>query len=284
MTTTLIVNADDYGRTPEVSSGIRHAHHEGLISTTTVMVNMPDVLDQIRRAQDECPRLGLGVHLNLTVGPPCAPTEEIPSLLDSQGHFRDRAAFIQSLDGIDPTQVEIELRAQIQKFLTTGAILDHLDSHHHIVAFGPALWEIHLKLAEEYGCGVRPSFPSDIPPIALIDVYPPSVLSFACQEAMELLRSSKVPHPDHFMASFFGPGVHQDHLLALLRDLPSGVCELMCHPGYIDPVLLAESGYAKERELELSILTHPIIKQTVQQAEIRLSTYRDAWNSSPVNS
>ena len=284
MTTKLIVNADDYGRTPEVSSGIRQAHLQGLVSTTTVMVNLPDVLDQIRRAQDECPRLGLGVHLNLTIGPPCAPAEEVPSLLDSQGRFRDRAAIVHSMAGIDPTQVEIEFQAQIQKFLTTGATLDHLDSHYHIVVFGPALWELYLKLAEEYGCGVRPSFPSDIPQQALIDVYPPSVLSFAYQEAMELLRSSQVPHPDHFMASFFGPGVDQDHLLALLGDLPSGVCELMCHPGYTDPVLLAESSYAKEREVELSILTHPTIKQVVQQAEIRLSTYRDAWISSPVNS
>ena len=284
MTTKLIVNADDYGRTPEVSSGIRQAHLQGLVSTTTVMVNLPDVLDQIRRAQDECPRLGLGVHLNLTIGPPCAPAEEVPSLLDSPGRFRDRAAIVHSMAGIDPTQVEIEFQAQIQKFLTTGATLDHLDSHYHIVVFGPALWELYLKLAEEYGCGVRPSFPSDIPQQALIDVYPPSVLSFAYQEAMELLRSSQVPHPDHFMASFFGPGVDQDHLLALLGDLPSGVCELMCHPGYTDPVLLAESSYAKEREVELSILTHPTIKQVVQQAEIRLSTYRDAWISSPVNS
>ena len=62
MTTSLIVNADDYGRTPEVSLGIRQAHLQGLVSTTTAMVNMPVALDQIRRAQDECPRLGLGVH------------------------------------------------------------------------------------------------------------------------------------------------------------------------------------------------------------------------------
>lgn len=284
MTTILIVNADDYGRTSGVSSGIRQAHLQGLVSTTTVMVNMPDVLDQIRRAQDECPRLGLGVHLNLTIGSPCAPADEIPSLLDPQGRFRDQDAIAQSVVDIDPIQVEIEFRAQIQNFLKTGATLDHLDSHYHIVAFGPVLWEIYLNLAKEFGCGVRPSFPSDIPQQALIDIYPPSVLSFACQEAIELLKSSQVPHPDHFLASFFGPGANQDHLIALLRDLPSGVCELMCHPGHPDAVLFAESGYAKEREVELSILTHPIIRKTVQQAEIRLSTYRDAWNSSPVSS
>ena len=37
----LIVNSDDYGRTAEVSSGVRTAHLKGIVTSTTCMMNMP---------------------------------------------------------------------------------------------------------------------------------------------------------------------------------------------------------------------------------------------------
>jgi predicted glycoside hydrolase/deacetylase ChbG (UPF0249 family) len=278
MTPALIVNADDYGRTPGISAGIRQAHLQGIVSTTTAMVNIPGAVDQLQLAMDECSELGIGVHLNLTIGPPCAPIEEIPSLLDSRGHFLSRSTLMQSPDRIEPSHAEIEFHSQIHAFLATGATLDHLDSHHHIVAFNPSLWEIYLELAEEFGCGVRPSYPSDVFQEALFHVYPSNVLDFSRYGAMEKLETSGLHYPDQFLASFFGPGANLKNILNLLEELPHGVSELMCHPGNVDAILLSESGYAKEREIELALLTHPKVKQTVQKAEIRLCTYRNAWN------
>ena len=278
MTNTLIINADDYGRSAGVSSGIRETHLSGIVTTTTAMTNLPGATDDVRRAQNECPNLGLGVHLNLSAGPPCAPAEKVKSLLDSNDHFLDRDTIIASPDRLDPTQVEVEFRAQIEAFLLTGASLDHLDSHNHIVALSSELWEIYLMLAEEYGCGVRPSFPSDVPEEILAGIYPPGSLAFASQAAMERLRSTEVHYPDHFLTSFFGPGATLDNLLYRINHLEPGVNELMCHPGQADDILRAESGYAREREEELSILTHHQVLKAVEQSDIRLATYRDAWN------
>jgi predicted glycoside hydrolase/deacetylase ChbG (UPF0249 family) len=73
MTLRLIVNADDYGRTPGVSRGIREAHRRGIVTSTTCMMNMPAVVDDIALALEETPRLGLGVHLVLTSGRPLLP-------------------------------------------------------------------------------------------------------------------------------------------------------------------------------------------------------------------
>jgi predicted glycoside hydrolase/deacetylase ChbG (UPF0249 family) len=284
MTKTLIINADDYGRSPGVSAGIREAHISGIVTTTTVMTNLPGAIDEVERARSECPTLGLGVHLNLTTGPPCAPAEEVRSLLDPNDRFLDRNTIIASLDRLDLVQVELEFRAQIEAFLLTGASVDHLDSHNHIVALSPELWEMYLMLAAEYGCGVRPSFPSDVPEEVLISVYPPNALTFASQGAIDRLNSSEVRHPDHFLASFFGPGATLDNLLFRINYLEPGVSELMCHPGQVDDTLRAESGYAREREEELSILTHHKVLKAVEQSDIRLATYRNAWNPPVINS
>lgn len=284
MTKTLIINADDYGRSPGVSAGIREAHLSGVVTTTTVMTNLPGAIDEVGKARDECPTLGLGVHLNLSTGPPCAPAGEVQSLLDPSNHFLDRNTIMASPDRLDPVQVELEFRAQIEAFLSTGTSLDHLDSHNHIVALSPELWEMYLMLAEEYGCGVRPSFPSDVPEEVLIGIYSPNALAFASQGAMDRLNSAQVRHPDHFLASFFGPGATLDNLLYRINNLETGVSELMCHPGQVDNTLRSESGYALEREEELSILTHHKVLKAVERSDIRLATYRNAWNPPTRNS
>ena len=37
----LIINSDDYGRTPDISRGIREAHLHGVVTSTTCMMNIP---------------------------------------------------------------------------------------------------------------------------------------------------------------------------------------------------------------------------------------------------
>jgi len=45
----LIVNADDYGRTPGVTRGILRAHQRGIVTSATVMMNMPYASESLRR-------------------------------------------------------------------------------------------------------------------------------------------------------------------------------------------------------------------------------------------
>ena len=48
-----------------------------------------------------------------------------------------------------------------------------------------------------------------------------------------LLEARQLSHPDHFISTFFGTeALTLDYLLHLLRTLPDGISELMCHPGY----------------------------------------------------
>ncbi len=276
MTRILIVNADDYGRTPGVSAGIRRAHLQGIVTTTTALMNQPGAADEVRRAMAQTPRLGLGVHLNLTGGPPCAPRPG-SKLVGSDGLFRRPEDLMAKPDLLDLADVEREWRAQIDAFLATGASVDHLDSHHHIAALRLDLWELYLRLASELGCGVRPSRPTDAEAAALAASYPEPVRRVAFEAAPRRLTESSVPHPTAFFAGFFGSAATLESLLALLARLPEGVSELMTHPAFVDPPLLVGSAYGAQREVELAALTSPQARQAIERGGIILATYRTAW-------
>jgi len=82
----LIINADDFGLCESVNKGIVEAHTKGVLTSTTIMANMP-AADQAVELAKNLPTLGLGVHLNLTAGKPLSKDNTVKLILDSQGYF-----------------------------------------------------------------------------------------------------------------------------------------------------------------------------------------------------
>jgi predicted glycoside hydrolase/deacetylase ChbG (UPF0249 family) len=277
MTRTLIVNADDFGRTRGISAGIVHAHLHGLVTTTTAMVNLPGALQDVAQASHEAPTLGLGVHLNITCGRPLLDPADVPSLVAPDGCFQTPDALIASGHRPDPVHVEREWRAQINAFLSTGALLDHLDSHHHAALFSPQMWALCLTLADECGCGVRPPAPRETSDDVLFSRFPSDARRFATGMAWQMLADRGVPSPEHLVTRFFAGRARLPTLLSILDSLPDGTTELMCHPGWLDAVLLSGSGYAREREVELHALTSSRPIQMTARRGVLRSTYRQAF-------
>jgi predicted glycoside hydrolase/deacetylase ChbG (UPF0249 family) len=154
--TRLIVNADDYGRTTDVSRGVRQAHLHGIVNSTTCMMNMPTIVEDIQFALTETPDLGLGVHLVLTAGRPLSPPDEVDTLTDPRGWFPTPDGLLSRLEQIDPTQAQAEWRTQIEAFIVaSGRQPTHLDSHHHSSYFCEPLMRAMLELASEYDCAIR---------------------------------------------------------------------------------------------------------------------------------
>lgn len=274
MTRRLVVNADDFGRSRGVSAGIIESHLHGLVTTTTALLNLPGAGADVAQASHQVPGLGLGVHLNLTLGSPLAAPATIPTLLSQRGTFWPPDELAARSAVIDPAHVEREWRAQIAAFLATGAALDHLDSHHHAALFSPVWWAICLDLAHEHGCGVRPSAPCEPDDDILFSRFPEAARRFATSQAGRMCARRGIPTPDRLVTRFFGPSATLSTLLAILDGIPDGTTELMCHPGWIDSHLMAESGYAKEREAELATLTSPAVMQVLRRHKIQRVTYR----------
>ncbi len=270
----LIVNADDYGRTPSVSRGICDAHLNGLVTTTTVMINLPGALEDVRRGIECAPTLAFGVHLNLTCGKPLTPPDRVPTLIDANGWFHGKHQMFSNPEILDLDEVKMECKAQIDRFLQTEVELDHLDSHHHFGIASSEIWFLITELAVEYDCGVRTPFPNDVREEELLELYPAGMIDFSRTQAKEQLETFAIPHPDYFYASFFGKNAVLDHLIELLNHLPKGVSEIMCHPGYSDESLEQTSGYNRIREQELAALTDQSALAAIDSSNIELHTYR----------
>ena len=73
----LIVNADDFGRSASINQAVIRAHREGILTTTSLMVNEPAFEEAVALAREN-PTLGVGLHLTLLCGHSALPPEEIP--------------------------------------------------------------------------------------------------------------------------------------------------------------------------------------------------------------
>jgi predicted glycoside hydrolase/deacetylase ChbG (UPF0249 family) len=279
MTRQLIVNADDFGRTRGVSAGILRAHLEGIVTSTTALMNMPGVAADLHQAKSEAPRLGLGVHLNFTTGRPLLPPEWCASLVDAHGHFLTQEAIMADPDRLKPDELHAELKSQITAFKNAmNTLPDHLDAHHFVHLY-PPFFEVYLDLADSFQLPVRIPFPRqaaalDRMPSILEHVPLDTVKSIVLADQQQFAARS-IKTTDHFVMTFYDKTVSVPFLMEILASLPQGSSELMTHPGLLDDQLRTESQYHVQREDELAVLTNPPIIEYLVQLDIKLITFAD---------
>jgi predicted glycoside hydrolase/deacetylase ChbG (UPF0249 family) len=253
----LIVNADDYGHTPGISAGIRKAHLEGIVTSTSAMMNSLHIDKELPRLIALCPRIGIGVHLVMTHGNPLLPASSLPTLMslsiDGQRFNHDP---LEQIDRIDPQEVRAEWQAQIEKFIhLTGRVPDHLDAHHHAMCFGDPFFKVYLKLASQYGCGVRPP----------VEGSP--------RHWYQMAYDHKIPMPERLDTRFYDIGVTEAMLEVMITDIPESVSEWMCHPACVDAELKNISDYHDRRVDELNLLISPNLRHILQKAGVELITF-----------
>ncbi|MGD1994215.1 MAG: carbohydrate deacetylase [Anaerolineae bacterium] len=275
----LIVNADDLGRTPGVNAGILRAHCEGIVTSATVMVNLPAAEAATRQAGAEAPGLGLGVHLNLTAGRPVLPARDVPTLVDNGGGFHPIRRLVLRLEQLNLDQVRAELASQIERFRAWGRTPTHLDAHHHALYLAPRLFRVLVALADQYRLPIRYPWPrqsievTDLEELAEAHRVDPADLPQIVTACHNILAQSEIPTTDRCVLSFYDAGATLPQLLELIASLPDGVSELMCHPGEADADLRETSGYAQQREAELDILTDPQVRSVLEAEGVELVNF-----------
>jgi hypothetical protein len=278
MSKRLIVNADDYGRSPGVSRGILEAYRGGIVTSTTVMINQPSVRAQLDEAL-ACDGLGTGLHLVFSAWRPMLPPEAIPTLVDGDGYFWGQHDLWARAEEISAKHLRAEFSAQLALFTDwAGRLPDHLDCHHFVHLY-PPFFQVYADLAAEHRLPLRVPFPPEsdfrqaVATLPYLEEFPLDLVRGMVATNSALLESRRLTYPDRFIGTFFGTeALTLDNLLRLLRALPDGITELMCHPGYVDAAL-ASSTYCRERETELALLTHPAVRECMAECGIELVTF-----------
>lgn len=148
----IIFNADDFGISRGVNSAILEAAQNGILTSTSLMVNQKYAKEAIEQAK-KLPDLKIGLHVNLTNENAAAPAEQIPLLADQNGKLKNgfvKLALLALFKGKAlKDQVRIEIEAQIKKALALGVSLAHIDSHRHVHMI-PVIFQVMTELKEKY--------------------------------------------------------------------------------------------------------------------------------------
>ena len=255
----LVVNADDFGLTRDVNQGIIEAHRSGILTATTLMATGGAFDDAVRLAREN-PGLDVGCHLVL-VGSPGFP-DTVPQLVMAIRRMR----------------VHEMLTEQVRKILDAGIRPTHLDTHKHTHLLPPVLDAV-ARISQEFRIPWvrRPfDFPMEAGGIGWKKRAVSSAFGAVRGRFQRVLSAHGCRSTDHFAGFQMTGNYDAAYLERLIRELPEGSTEFMCHPGLCTNELRSQRTRLKEsREAELRALTAPGVRQTLQETGVQLVTYRD---------
>jgi predicted glycoside hydrolase/deacetylase ChbG (UPF0249 family) len=275
----LIINADDFGLCESVNKGIIETHTKGVLTSTTIMANMPAAQQAVDLAKN-LPTLGVGVHLNLTAGKPLCQDNIVKLILDPQGHFAlspGKLALASLITGKVRTAIETELASQIQWLIDKNIKPTHLDSHKHIHSF-PTIFPIVCRLAKRFGI---PAIRFTYEPKQVCRPPWPATDREGIKRASLIRLMAKInrwQNPAFFKTDALLGVAHVGTINAAFMRAVSlynttSTAELMTHPGYTYDLDAGKTRLFKQREIELSTLCDPKTKQYFKDANIKLVNY-----------
>jgi len=292
----LIINADDFGYNDAITQGILAGYREGIITSTSAMVNIPGAPERIVAAHASEPALPIGLHLNLTAGRPVLPAEKVPHLVRENGTFLPYESFLLRSSEIPLDEVRAEAAAQAEILIRCGVAFDHIDYHQHIFALSASFFGVVEELANEYRVPIRQpmvkvlsgrlllhdrqNIGNTLKVIASTLHRNPRYIANLFRLIYTYQRGNRVAEtlgaPDWFISAFFGDPTLA-HFFDILRQLPPGLSELMVHPAMGTAELFTmEEGYRAERYRELSVLLDPRARAEIDRLSIHLTNFSAA--------
>ncbi|WP_321993442.1 carbohydrate deacetylase [Clostridium butyricum] len=251
----LIINADDFGYSKAVNLGIMESHINGVLTSTTLMANMPGVDHAVSLLKD-MPNLCVGAHLTLTCGKPML-GEKVSTLIEENGYFFKLKDVENKVVQMDTNEIYEEWKTQIRYLLKKGVNLSHIDSHHHVHTFKEHE-EIIKVLSEEFNLPVRNCNNVLENKIRFLDLCNYNPIR-NMEEKYENVRIECFKLIEEIIK----------------KNIQYENTEAMCHPAFLDSYLLENSSFNIARIREVDILCDQLMRDLINKYEIKLCNYKN---------
>jgi chitin disaccharide deacetylase len=250
----LVIRSDDAGMSHSVNMGLERLIASGTPVSVSVMFACPWYQETVELLKRN-PGVSAGIHLTLNSEwknyrwGPVSGRSAVPTLVDSTGFFFPSSAALYA-NKPDLREVELELRAQLERARRSGLRIDYVDYHMGTVSGNADFRAIAERLAAEYGLGMSQYF-------------------------------GETYHDPQYAVP---PSEKPDTLVALVGRLRPRVNLLVTHVGIDDAELGALidmnvsfplPDMSKHRQGELDALLSPRFREALRARNIRLITYRD---------
>jgi hypothetical protein len=214
----LIIHADDLGMAHSVNRATFEALEKGWITSSSILVPCPWFPEVVHFAQSH-PNADLGIHLALNSEwidyrwTPVSSREKVPSLLDPEGYMPLDETIVAKQ--ASASEAALELKAQIDRALSSGIHVSHLDTHMTALVGSADLLRAYQAAGNKYGI-----------PILVGDYRIPAGVTLSPRESL-VQRVIGIE-----------PGIAPNQWAAwyknTLASVPPGVYELIVHLAYDD--------------------------------------------------
>lgn len=270
----LIINADDFGMSREVNEGTKKGIKQGVITSVSVMTNMPYFDDAIAFLKQHT-HVSVGLHFNVTEGAPLQKPTIVAHLLREDNNFFawpfliGRA--ILSKDEVIP-EIADELKLQYLKLEKTGLKITHIDSHHHIHLFPSILKQVFNFAKEKKIASIRchefNTWNLGVGILRKPNMTQVVVNAFLFLDNLLIPESKNDFKVDRFFDLNWAYKSNKKQLSKILENLPNGYTEFICHLA-----VASKSGNYKflmPREKTLELLTDTSVKKHLLKNGVKL--------------
>jgi predicted glycoside hydrolase/deacetylase ChbG (UPF0249 family) len=280
----LLLHMDDLGMCSEANGSGKYYIENGFISSGAVMMPCPNAEEFVEWAKNR-PDADIGAHLTLTSEwkdyrwAPLTDKSKVPGLLDEEGKmWRSVPPVVMNAT---PQEVDMEIRAQIDKMIEMGHRPTHIDTHMGTLYGSPDFVKVFLDVAEEYQI-----------PANAIDLSNPKVAEFYRQagypindEVISLLADYSLPKLDNFGSVPEGKTYEEkkDNFFKLVNSLQPGLTELIFHPSVETDNLKSITGSWQQRVWEAKMFADPEVLKFFEDNNIIITNWKEIMAHFEIN-
>lgn len=258
----LMIRTDDLGMSHSVNMGLKKLLDTGYPVSVSVMFACPWYPEAVEILK-QYDNTSVGIHLTLNSEwkhyrwGPVTGREAVPSLVDENGFFFHSASTLYE-NNPKRSEVEKELRAQIERALDSGLQIDYVDYHMGTATGDPMFRNVTEKLAKEYGLGLWGYFPGE-------------------------------RYDSHYRAR---PEDKPDSLVAMVNRMKPGYNYMVTHVGLDNEELGAMkdmntgaplANMSANRQGELDALASDAFAKALKENRIQLVTFKDLIDAKGLN-